>query len=210
MSLIEERMKWIPKSKDKIKVVKDAMSDDDSQAFIDFIDNNLNIFTTDASRSIPNRYILRFGYDEVWEDSKPDLTMLMPIKDLVEKYRSIMVNNLKSLYGDEEIYLTSFHLGKQGPGAKVLRHLDGGTEVNAHFKYSAILYLNTVEVGGELTFPNLYMSVKPNKNEMVAFPAYDGIIFDHEVSMIGSDRYCIPCWFTSDKSLELKFPDMVY
>lgn len=207
MDMHAERMKWAPLSIEKIKVTDNLITDQDSQAFIDYIDGNLDKFVTDASREIPNRHILRFGYDEVWEDSKPDMSLIVDIKDLVNKYRDIMVAKVKELYGDEEIYLTSFHMGKQGAGAKVLRHLDGAVDVNPQFKYSGIIYLNTVEDGGDLGFPNLEFSVKPQKNQFITFPAYDGIIFDHEVNKIGSDRYCLPCWFTTDKNLEVKFPD---
>jgi hypothetical protein len=72
---------------------------------------------------------------------------------------------------------------------------------NLHFKYSAILYLNELESGGELSFLDFGYSYKPQAGDLVVFPTFGTGI--HAVLEIPETRYSMPFWMTSDKTFDL-------
>ena len=100
--------------------------------------------------------------------------------------------------------MTSFHFGKQFPSSKVDTHLDADHEHNGHFKYSCVVYLNSNRVDGELSFPLLNYSYRPNALDAVVFPS-QGDQYVHEVTAISEFRYSLPMWITDDPAWELKF-----
>lgn len=71
-------------------------------------------------------------------------------------------------------------------------HADSGPGMLRIF--SAILYLNDVENGGETYFNHFDISVKPKAGRLVLFPA--NYIYMHEARPLSdSDKYVIVTWF---------------
>jgi hypothetical protein len=188
---------------EKIKVIKDVISIDDANLIIDYIDKNLESFTSSPKWK---RFQMMFGVDAYHgERSKPVIDGLQDITSLVKEHMDIIKKIISYEFDDqEEIFLSSLWLAKQIPGAAIKGHLDVDDGSNDHFVYSAVLYLNKVDIGGVLDFPKLGVSIKPEFGDLVVFPSIGEDMF-HEVKTIGEDRYTLPMWFTKNKSLELPF-----
>lgn len=63
--------------------------------------------------------------------------------------------------------------------------------------FSAVLYLNTVEQGGETRFVDLDLAVKPVAGRLLMFPA--NYLFRHEATTpIGQDKFSIVTWYRMD------------
>ena len=71
-------------------------------------------------------------------------------------------------------------------------HTDSGPSAPRIF--SAVLYLNDVEEGGETHFPIFNVSVKPEKNKLVLFPA--NYMYKHSaLPAISNEKFCIVTWY---------------
>jgi hypothetical protein len=76
-----------------------------------------------------------------------------------------------------------------GDGHYTLHH-DGAKRI-----YSAILYLNTVERGGETEFVNHGISVSPVAGTLIFFPAWHP--YAHQaLPPLSEDKYAVVTWFT--------------
>jgi hypothetical protein len=63
--------------------------------------------------------------------------------------------------------------------------------------FSAVLYLNTVEEGGETHFPDIGVSVKPVAGRLVMFPA--NYLYRHQaLPPISNEKFCIVTWYRED------------
>jgi hypothetical protein len=104
-------------------------------------------------------------------------------------------------YGNEygSIYTAPF---SRIEGAQMLRyqtnrgHYDTHTDSGPHTPriFSAVLYLNDVEEGGETYFPVFDVSVKPEKNKLVLFPA--NYMYRHSaLPAISNEKFCIVTWY---------------
>ena len=61
--------------------------------------------------------------------------------------------------------------------------------------FSAVLYLNDVFEGGETYFPKFDISIRPEKNKLVLFPA--NYIYVHSAKPPKSNKkFCVVTWFT--------------
>lgn len=87
-------------------------------------------------------------------------------------------------------------------GAQMLRyypnkgHYDTHTDSGPHTPriFSAVLYLNDVDEGGETHFPVFNVSVKPEKNKLVLFPA--NYMYRHSaLPAISNEKFCIVTWY---------------
>ena len=89
------------------------------------------------------------------------------------------------------------------PGQRMLPHCDTvnlftgnphfhpGTEIR---DYTAILYLNDDFEGGKIFFPELLVSIEPEKGKLVLFPS--NIDYVHGITEIRSGvRHSFPMWF---------------
>lgn len=193
--------------KENIKLVPNFIPEEDRNRLIEFIDGNLDRFHVYSMQENYNRYALRFGRDQVWWDSSDTYVHgLEEINDLVHKYFDLVPEKLKEVFGDEsDIYPATFWLAKQQNGAFVKAHHDAHPDINKHFKYSVIIYLNSNEDGGELFFPFLHHTIKPSAGDLVTFPSH-GNEYLHEVTRIAEDRYSMLFWITGDKELSLPKP----
>jgi hypothetical protein len=60
--------------------------------------------------------------------------------------------------------------------------------------FSAVLYLNEVEVGGETYFEKFDVSINPEPGKMILFPA--NFVYRHGSNIpLSGDKYCIVTWF---------------
>jgi len=181
-----------------IKITKDIINEVDSKRFKEYINKNGEKFQQYAFMNNPNRFALMFGKDQVfWSMSNTDLSKIADIEFVVREYFDIVCKEVQDLYNHpNKLYVTSFWLAKQLANSFVHPHFDSG-EVNPQFKFSTIIYLNNLEEGGELSFPNLEYTYKPKANEMISFPS-QGEQYLHEVKQIGGDRYSLVYWLTED------------
>jgi hypothetical protein len=187
-----------------IKTIKNFIPIEDAYTLIEYIDQNLHSFSSDRSGLWFKKF---FGIDDIYKHGKgePIIDCLGNIKELSVNIVEDVKNTMSEHFNDPEpIFLNSFWFAKHLPGDNVLAHVDTEDGYNQQFVYSAILYLNTVQHGGVLDFPNLNLSFKPEACDLIIFPS-NGEEMLHEVMGIGEDRYTLPMWFTKDKALELKF-----
>lgn len=71
-------------------------------------------------------------------------------------------------------------------------HVDSGPGM--HRIFSAVLYLNDVENGGETFFNKLNVSVSPKAGRLIIFPA--DYVYIHEARVpISEDKFVIVTWF---------------
>jgi hypothetical protein len=188
-----------------IKILPNIVTPREADFYIDYIDLNINNFSTYSEMGNPNRCVWRFGVDEVWTDSNPTLEKIPDIHEELRILFKDVIERIKLAYDDtEELYVTSFHLAKQFPGAIVNRHLDAGPNDNGHFKYSFVLYLNSNENDGTIKFDSLGYSYTPAAFEAIVFPS-QGEEYEHHVDKILNARYSIPMWITANPKYEINF-----
>ena len=71
-------------------------------------------------------------------------------------------------------------------------HADSGPGMQRIF--SAVLYLNDVNEGGETYFNNFDVSVSPKSGRLVMFPA--NFMYTHEArTPISNDKFALVTWF---------------
>lgn len=188
-----------------IVITNDFVASDDSSRLIEWIDNNLDKFNQYTFQNNPKRHAIRFGKDQVfWDTSPHEIYGIDGVEDLARKYIRAVTLRLQYLYGQGPLYVNSFWLAKQESGASVKAHHDSHSGMNPQFTHSIICYLNDNEVGGELEFPELNISIKPPANSMVSFVS-QGEELLHEVKEIHEDRYTMLFWITDNPDYQVKF-----
>ena len=186
-----------------VKVIRDFISQEDTDFFTNYMDNNPDKFTQYLFMDNPNRYAIMFGNDEVFkEKSNHTLDLVSDIEPKVREYFDKVCTSIKELYNNEkDLYVASWWLARQYKDSFVHPHEDSGS-FNKHFKYSTIVYLNNLSSGGQLEFPNLKYTYNPSAREMVSFPS-KGSDYVHMVPNIGGDRYSMTYWLTEDPAFAI-------
>lgn len=192
--------------KNKIKVIKNFLGDEDIQAYCDYndylIENKIDKFFIGGNG---NRPVLQFGKDlfhTYRSHESLDGIIDPPMIDKINSLWAKISASISVLFEDDNpLYPCSFWFAKQLPGAKVAIHVDNDQGSNMHFKYSVVLYLNTLTSGGELDFPELGYAIKPEAGDLVIFTSQD--TGPHQVLNIPETRYTLPMWFTEDKNFSL-------
>ena len=189
---------------ESIKIIKNFIDKEDIVKFISYINLNIDKFKIDPRSTGGNRYSYKFGKDAVHSESRHSLEELNDIADLVNKYTKKSCLAAQENFNDKnEVFLSSFWLAKQCSGASVTYHKDTDEDNNLQFKYSAVIYLNTMLDGqGKLDFPALNFKYSPEEGDLVLFPS-QGNQFWHGVDLISEERYSIAIWMTTDKMFEL-------
>jgi 2OG-Fe(II) oxygenase superfamily len=189
---------------DQIKIVKNFIEKNEIRSMIEYIDHleakNLKEF---GIYQEGKRLALQFG-DDLYHKTLSHLTLdlLFEKENEIKNYFYKVLSETKKLFSyPEDLYVCAFWFAKQYPGAKVPAHEDTDNGVNLHFRYSAILYLNELESGGELSFLDLGYSYKPQAGDLVIFPTFGTGI--HAVLEIPETRYSMPFWMTDDKNFDL-------
>lgn len=189
---------------DQIKVVSNFISAEDIEVFKSYNDdllaNKPELFFMGNKGKRP---VVQFGRDNAHSTSSLALDTTIPeIKELVRSYFLKAIETIKDIYQDDrELYVCSFWLAKQLPGANVQMHDDTDEGRNTHFAYSAVMYLNTLSKTGDLIFTDLDYSVKPAAGDLVIFPSQT--TGNHEVKIIDEYRYTMPIWVTADRTYAL-------
>ncbi len=94
---------------EKIKIIQQFISEEDSKSFIDYINTNVEKFYVDPRSKAGKRYAYKFGKDGVHADSRPTLEELSDIKDLVLLYASKACEEAKHQFNyDGPLFLSSF------------------------------------------------------------------------------------------------------
>jgi hypothetical protein len=186
-----------------IKIIKNFISENEIQSMVDYINqleaNSLNEFTLSQNEK---RRTVKFGNDLFHNDSRKDLDLLSEKRNQIKEYLNLVIEKTKNIFSySDDLYVCSFWLAKQYPGASIPGHEDTDGLNNTHFRYSAILYLNELSSGGEISFLNFDYSYKPKAGDLVIFPTYG--TGHHAVLEIPEKRYSIPIWMTNDKNFDL-------
>jgi hypothetical protein len=191
----------------KVQVVDNFIDAEEALFYKKLIDtfekNSPDLFT---SWQNGKRIILPFG--NVENDIKDNIIAQPDLKILGENEKTVrnlflrLESQIRQSYNlQNQSYVCCFWLAKQYSGSNVPVHddTDGGT--NVHFEESSIVYLNTLESGGELNFPDLDYHHKPKIGDLVFFPTKTS--GKHEVKEILEDRYSLVFWTSSDKNFKL-------
>jgi hypothetical protein len=187
-----------------VKVIKNFISVEEANTLVDYIEKNHLSFSTNMDKLWFKKL---FGLDISSKAGKSERTIhgLGDITDLSVRIVKDTKDALSKHFNDTDtIFLNCFWFVKHLPGDWVSPHLDTDDGENLQFFYSAVLYLNTVKDGGDLEFPTLNLSFKPEACDLIIFLSRGDEML-HEVSHIGENRYTIPMWLTKDKDFELKF-----
>lgn len=190
-----------------IKIVKNFIEKKDIEIFINYINNNLSKFYIDPRSVNGTRYSYKFGKDAfegIQVGNNSTMENLQDIRYLIDKYTlSICKTANDQFNNNQELFLSSFWMGRQDPGSIVSYHKDTDNDDNLHFKYSAVLYLNTMPNNtGKLNFPNLLFEYCPEEGDLILFPSH-GDEFIHGVDSITAERYTLAFWMTEDKNFIL-------
>lgn len=176
---------------ENVRVINNFITQGDAQTLIDFIEDKLSLFVYNKDRK---RYMLRFGYDEeLPEQAIHSMFIVKPIIDLL-----IQIFEKTNDVVGKDLFLTSWFISKQIPGAKLLPHKDGAKGMNDHLEYTAMLYLNDLDNNGTISFPDLNLDITPQLGDLIVFKSLE---HEHMVSDVTQDRYSLPMWFTKDESL---------
>lgn len=186
-----------------IKIFKNFINLNDSYKIINYIDNNLDSFKYVSEYK---RFTKMFGRDSFHKNkSTYPITGLKEIHDILFSAIETAKKTIAHEYQEkEDIFLTSLWLAKQIPGAYIGPHVDVDDGSNSHFVYSGVIYLNTLNNSGNLDFPRINLSIKPDAGDLIVFPS-DGDAYFHEVKEIHEDRYNVPLIFSRNKDFELQF-----
>ena len=115
------------------------------------------------------------------------------------------VPSLGALYV-ESVFLTMLPPGGHHPAHADNERYNGNQWVpnhTPHRDYSAIVYLNSDFVGGELWFEDLAFCIRPVEGLLIAFPSDHRFV--HRVDPVTAGRrYSVPLWFTKEESRSLQ------
>jgi hypothetical protein len=184
----------------QILIKNKFVSESDCKEIINFIESNINLFSTGPKRLL---FTLPFGKDGYHNESRFDLKLVDPIKDLVYKYFDLVIAHVKETYNDNsELYVNSFWLAKQKAGGIIPIHGDNDQGNNKQFKYSCGTYLKTMTLDGTLDFEKLGYIYSPVEGDLVTWASQDPI-YDHVVNKVSEDRYSMLFWLTEDPEFNI-------
>lgn len=114
------------------------------------------------------------------------------------------ISKLLWMYGDE--YAKFFKIGFSAMEMPGLLHYSGSSDFyHSHSDdgpgtnriFSALLYLNDVEEGGETHFTHFNFSIKPEPGKLILFPS--NYIYEHEARPpIKGEKYVVVTWFEKE------------
>jgi hypothetical protein len=200
---------------EKIKIIKNFLSLEDANKIINYINTNIkDAIDWKSAGSSPNflyrpdRWYKRLmDVDDEMSNYIPEMsiTRLNEIEQLVKTMIEDTKNKIQEVFNDDRTsYLTALWFAKHLKNDWMDLHSDAGDGYHSQSYYSCILFLNTVNSGGELNFPSMDLSIKPSVGDLVVFLSH-GDDMHHEVKVTGEERYTVPMWFTIDPEKEIKF-----
>lgn len=182
---------------EQIKIIKDFLSPEEIKFYINYINDNFDIFIKNGING-EKRAVLMFGKDNSHkEKSEKNLKKINNIENVLRKDLFPRVEQkIKEVYkNDKDLMVSSFFMAKQTSGAKISEHIDTDGGANLQYKYGGVIYLNKMNNGGKLEFPEFNYSYNPEPGDFVVFPSRPKE-YRHKVSEIYEDRYSLPIWVT--------------
>lgn len=182
---------------EQIKIIKNFVSKEEIDFYINYINKNLHLFIKDETFG-ESRYTLFFGKDNAHGD-KLNLNF-DKVKDIEDRLRNDLFprveQKIKEIYKNKKDFMvSSFFMAKQSSGGQVPEHIDTDAGLNLHYKYGGAIYLNTMSECGKLEFPDLDYEYSPEAGDFVIFPSRPSQ-YKHKVAKICQDRYSLPIWVT--------------
>lgn len=170
-----------------IYIIENAVSDNDCENFIEYINNNKCI---DTDNNIVRAFVRRLE-----DNNEDDACIHRKINNICEKiFRSIMhMNPLIEINGD-----ISYHLRKIYDNTEL--HTDEVPATVNNFidnkirTIALVINLNDDYTGGVFHFPKQNIKHKMSKGSAILFPPY--WTHPHEISTVSSYRYTITTWGT--------------
>ena len=187
-----------------IKIVKNFISDAECASLMEYIDM--------LEESMGDRFVkwqdgkriaLQFGKDLYHSGTSYETLEIMGSdREMLQDYFSKVVDATKNVFDDSaELHMSSFWVAKQYPESIVDSHEDTDNGYNTHFRYSGVLYLNTMDEGGELQFEKYEYAHVPEAGDLVLFPSQG--TGNHKVTGIVQKRYSLVFWLTDVKEMAL-------
>ncbi len=164
---------------DLVKFVKSFVPYDDARKISEYARLNNDKFTNFGNTEQEFTFHAEFNNNE--------------IKDLLQKYQRLVYEFVTSNYPGpfHEYDESKMHIAKFETGHGMHEHFDS-TKPN---DITTLIYLNEDYSGGDIYFPELNISIKPQEGDLLCFP--DTPDFVHGVKPITSGtRYTAPRWFT--------------
>lgn len=124
-----------------------------------------------------------------------DLQILKIVSE-VKSIISFCSKNYCQLYKIKEPWLPNyFSIKKYIPGADMGPHVDSSdpTDIN-HPVLSGVIYLNNNYEGGEISFPNQNLKIKPEPGSLIIFPSIEPYVH-HPQRIISGNKYMIPLFW---------------
>lgn len=180
----------------QIKIVNNFLTKQECDYLKDFIERHLHIMKGSKIQGDRRKFI-SFGKDSFHRDSEVSLDLIKEIEPMLRNdiFPRLSTKVTELTNNRKELMVNNFFLAKQYPGARIDSHVDTDGGQNMQFKFSGIIYLNTMSSGGELNFPDLNYTYSPVAGDLVTFPSKP-LEFVHEVAEIHEERYTIPIWMT--------------
>lgn len=182
-------------SKDlKISIIKDFITQEDADVFIDYIKKN---YLDTEKFYIPEKAIKNqnFRY-ETHIPERHKSSSHKEILHLLKKYSDKFLLEARNFFNDEEdIYLSAHWLTMLGEGTRLPRHVDNHFEAEHLFR-SGVIYLNDDFDGGLLRFTDEDFTLAPEKLSMVIFKS---TTFHEITEVISGTRIAMPIWATNIK-----------
>jgi 2OG-Fe(II) oxygenase superfamily len=186
-----------------VRILKNCINIDQAQCIIDYINKNQEYFITGPNKL---KFTKMFGKDNL--NKRLSEKFIHGIDEIEGTIRTIIDIAIKSIFNEFEenndLYLAGLWFAKQVPGSAIELHRDIEEGLNAQYKYSVLLYLNTPSESAPLEFPLIELKIMPELGDMVMFKSGD-LNCSHNIKYINEDRYSIPMWFTTDKEYALNF-----
>lgn len=178
-------------------VIKNFIDLEECNSIITFIEDN-----DQETNSKVKRRLMRFGID-IMNGSTHPLSFIgdmgVYLKSIAEKAGRVA----KELHDQKnDVYLSTLWLSKQLPDTNIIRHMDTDGGKGSHYIYSGVIYLNDQASGGEIVFPKIEFSYKPQAGDLVLFDCRDKDSL-HGVNKTTQNRYAIPIWFTDDPQYQM-------
>jgi hypothetical protein len=149
----------------KIIEILNFFSEDDCKNIISYIESK------DAGWGHTASYAYRLGY---FPDPDKDLSAFNLPENFCKSI-TLIIKDIIETYFEKGISLNTIHMHKLGAGALGHFHSDNTNEDGSpnHFdinKYAAIAYLNDDYIGGELSFLDHGIEIKPRLGSLLIFP----------------------------------------
>lgn len=187
-------------SEDRLKIVPNFLNKETLRFVTDWINKSKMSGPIDRA-NIDNQEVVNILIDS--QDK---------IYDLIYKHYTVKYDVFFQKNALIPTHLVNWNLGKDSP-LPVHADCEGPDGLpavhNGYYRYNlaAICYLNDDYVGGEIFFPHINKTIKPNAGDLILFPGK----FKHGVNGVSSgNRYTMLCWFTFDIEKEVDYDSLPY